>query len=276
MTKNTSSEEATDYEMMKENDEEKGEVSSETMENHYNRMDDGENGPSRSKLDISYSFCSMDTCSTADTERDKKLERLNSSDRLETEINFLNDDPCDMTYSRRIALHLMKSHRWYNPYLKLDDNIDDTKSMENSLDDKSDYQPLESNSNCKSEKNEDRHENPSLEKAWAFFDHVTLPRYLYKPQKEKSRKNMHWKKSFLRRLKRMKRKLVMFDKEQFDMASPGENHYRTKLYSPIFTPLNQMGDFGLGVGLYFRLVRSDSYLIHYFKRDFRINQYIAI
>lgn len=31
---------------------------------------------------------------------------------------------------------------------------------------------------------------------------------------------------------------------------------RTKLYSPIFTPLGQLGDFGIGVGMYFSLLFS--------------------
>jgi hypothetical protein len=41
-----------------------------------------------------------------------------------------------------------------------------------------------------------------------------------------------------------------------DLAEPGEDSYPTKLYSPFWTPMNQMGDFGLGVGLYFSALRS--------------------
>jgi len=32
-----------------------------------------------------------------------------------------------------------------------------------------------------------------------------------------------------------------------DLAEPGEDRYPTRLYSPIWTPMNQMGDYGLGV-----------------------------
>ena len=39
-------------------------------------------------------------------------------------------------------------------------------------------------------------------------------------------------------------------------AAPGESTVPTRLYSPVFTPLSQMGDFGLGVGLYFSSLRG--------------------
>jgi len=32
-------------------------------------------------------------------------------------------------------------------------------------------------------------------------------------------------------------------------ADPGESKFPTRLYSPLFTPLSQLGDFGIGVGL---------------------------
>jgi len=46
-----------------------------------------------------------------------------------------------------------------------------------------------------------------------------------------------------------------------DRAEPGENETDTRLYSPIFTPLDQMGDFGIGIGLYFSALRFFSILM---------------
>lgn len=40
------------------------------------------------------------------------------------------------------------------------------------------------------------------------------------------------------------------------MAEPGDKDHVTKLYSVITTPLSQMGDFGIGFGLYFSTLRS--------------------
>jgi hypothetical protein len=43
---------------------------------------------------------------------------------------------------------------------------------------------------------------------------------------------------------------------KLEKAESGEMHMNSKLYDPIFTPLSQMGDFGLGFGLYFATLRA--------------------
>ena len=43
-------------------------------------------------------------------------------------------------------------------------------------------------------------------------------------------------------------------------ASPGESTYPTRLYSAFFTPLSQMGSFGIGVGLYFSSLRGIAFI----------------
>jgi hypothetical protein len=48
--------------------------------------------------------------------------------------------------------------------------------------------------------------------------------------------------------------------KQLHRAEPGENHYQTKLYQPIFTPHTQLGDWGLGIGLYFSTLRAITFL----------------
>ncbi|KAL7519390.1 hypothetical protein ACHAWX_004152 [Stephanocyclus meneghinianus] len=43
-------------------------------------------------------------------------------------------------------------------------------------------------------------------------------------------------------------------------ASPGESTYPTRLYSAFFTPLSQMGAFGIGIGLYFSSLRGVAFI----------------
>lgn len=49
-------------------------------------------------------------------------------------------------------------------------------------------------------------------------------------------------------------------KGDYDRAKPGECTMPTKLYSPLFTPLSQLGDFGIGVGLYFSYLRAVAFI----------------
>jgi hypothetical protein len=52
----------------------------------------------------------------------------------------------------------------------------------------------------------------------------------------------------------------LWKKGDFDRAKPGECTMPTKLYSPFFTPLSQLGDFGIGVGLYFSYLRAVAFI----------------
>ena len=95
-----------------------------------------------------------------------------------------------------------------------------------------------------------RRENPTLEKAWAYFDHVALSRYVIPP----STKDPNEKKKCF--LTRVVRKLCCKAHKKLERAEPGERLRPTALYQPIFTPHNQLGDFGLGIGLYFSTLRA--------------------
>ena len=164
-----------------------------------------------------------------------------SSDRSKgSSINFLEDDPATMTYSRRIALHLMNK-KWYFPKSEKEDEEDVPKQV--TARDLEDVpgKSFEESLGMKEEK------QPSLEEAWAYFEHVTLPRYLFRP------KPPGWVKRSP--LVRFKNKMSKANKKM-DIAEPGEKDRATRLYSPIFTPLKQMGDFGLGIGLYFSTLRA--------------------
>jgi hypothetical protein len=95
-----------------------------------------------------------------------------------------------------------------------------------------------------------RRENPTLEKAWAYFDHVALSRYVIPP----STKHPNEKKKFF--ITRIVRKMCCKANKKLVRAEPGERLRPTALYEPIFTPHNQLGDFGLGIGLYFSTLRA--------------------
>jgi hypothetical protein len=78
------------------------------------------------------------------------------------------------------------------------------------------------------------------------FEHVTLPRHLVEP-KAPVKKNI---------VVRCVRKLFCKGGKELRRAEPGEREHPTKLYEPVFTPHKQLGDFGLGVGLYFSTLRA--------------------
>ena len=91
----------------------------------------------------------------------------------------------------------------------------------------------------------------SLQCAWAYFEHSVLPRYILKDRKSRTSVDLDdddWIENSNQNKASMKGGL--------DKAEPGEMELPTKLYSPIFTTLSDMGDFGLGVGLYFSSLRA--------------------
>ena len=153
-------------------------------------------------------------------------------------INFLKDNPKDMTFARRIALKLVDK-KWYNPKAgEYGPSKDDIKLALDEENGNGYYARVT------------KHQYPSLERAWAYFEHVSLPRYIVEPNLEVPKTNC------CRRIIYKMKKV-----ESLDRAEPGENKFPTKLYSPISTPLSQMGDFGLGIGLYFSTLRAMTVLM---------------
>ena len=80
------------------------------------------------------------------------------------------------------------------------------------------------------------------------WDHVALSRYVVDASGEPKIKKCL--------LTRIVRKLFCKANKQLKRAEPGEREYPTALYHPIFTPHKQLGDFGLGLGLYFSTLRA--------------------
>ena len=91
-----------------------------------------------------------------------------------------------------------------------------------------------------------KREIPDLRKAWAYFEHQTLPRYIDFALPKQERKNCCLR--VIRKFQKANKKL--------DRAEPGEDELPTTLYQPLWTPHKQLGDWGIGVGLYFSTLRA--------------------
>ena len=85
-------------------------------------------------------------------------------------------------------------------------------------------------------------EKPDLRKGWAYFEHAALYRY----RDEAGVDGNHGKKT------KTKKKT----KQKYELAEAGEQTVPTKLYSPFWTPHKKLGNFGLGIGLYFSTLRA--------------------
>eukprot|EP00587_Corethron_hystrix_P000893 CAMPEP_0113301106 /NCGR_PEP_ID=MMETSP0010_2-20120614/2474_1 /TAXON_ID=216773 ORGANISM="Corethron hystrix, Strain 308" /NCGR_SAMPLE_ID=MMETSP0010_2 /ASSEMBLY_ACC=CAM_ASM_000155 /LENGTH=1064 /DNA_ID=CAMNT_0000154675 /DNA_START=1736 /DNA_END=4930 /DNA_ORIENTATION=+ /assembly_acc=CAM_ASM_000155 len=187
-------------------------------------------------------------------------------------IDFSEDRKEEMTYSRRLALFLMK-YNWYYKKKSRPQVVSPLKKQDAILRSFSDLVEEEEESNNL----EDEIEQPqvvkvnpiSLEKAWEYFEHVTLPRYLLKPTDprylikcnntqvesgEYSPQSSSYPKISYNKFK------ALYSKNM-DRVEPGESDHPTALYPAIFTPFSQLGDFGLGIGLYFYNLRAMAILI---------------
>ena len=94
-------------------------------------------------------------------------ERLTRESRIEHQniLNFLDDDPVTMTYSRRLALFLLRRYPWYNPHLRTPSpNADEKTASETAPlpQRKFDLVHIDSYPFTHSKR-----ERPSLQKAWA-------------------------------------------------------------------------------------------------------------
>jgi hypothetical protein len=141
-------------------------------------------------------------------------------DESQESINFLEDPEEEMTIGRRIALRLMQK-KWYNPLATAEDPNDRSMKMAS----------MKTARIAKTTSFRDvQFQKPSLEKAWAYFERVTLYRYILDDESESPPKNycekvyrMFWSKE--RTLKR---------------AEPGLKSRKTILYDPFDTPHSQV------------------------------------
>uniref|UniRef100_A0A7S2YHU2 CSC1/OSCA1-like cytosolic domain-containing protein n=1 Tax=Entomoneis paludosa TaxID=265537 RepID=A0A7S2YHU2_9STRA len=190
-------------------------------------------------------------------------------------IDFLQDPEHEMTWGRRIALGLMK-YKWYNPQIATPKDEKDepqeiaaeataSESLRRRRPAPPSGKKAASNVN-RSEPGElvranssflaaeaypfsrATRETPSLERAWAYFDHVALPRCVVPPSERNKAKSKNIFTRVLHRFQKADKRL--------DRAEPGEKTLPTRLYRPVFTPHKQLGDWGLGIGLYFSTLRA--------------------
>ena len=148
-----------------------------------------------------------------------------SNEASSDNIDFLKDKPEEMTRSRRLALRLMKQ-KWYNPHV---DNPDvSTRSKDGSISSLA----------------------PSLERAWAFFEHVTLMRHIASPTDAKATEMSTWR-----------RFRSAHTAGMLQTAKPGEKMFETRLYDWLSTPHMQLGDWGVGFGLYFSTLRAITFVL---------------
>lgn len=160
-----------------------------------------------------------------------KDEKYDLNDNREGAINFLLDDPQEMTRSRRIALSLVHN-KYYNP------NAGKRVRRNNT----SVFDSISSAEMVASQK-----VLPSIEKAWAYFEHVTLTRYIIHERNKNPADLTMWERY---------KYAYTHSHERFERAQPGEKRLPTRLYDWISTPHIQLGDFGLGFGLYFSTIRA--------------------
>ncbi|CAJ1970212.1 unnamed protein product [Cylindrotheca closterium] len=143
-------------------------------------------------------------------------------------IDFLKDHLREMTGSRRLALSLMDK-KWYNPHAGKGE-VDLKKSFKGSV----------------------TGNFPSIKRAWAYFEHATLMRYA------DTGVNRNW---FEMTLWERFRYAKTHADEEFERAKPGEKTRPTRLYDWLATPHMQLGDFGLGFGIYFSTLRAITWIL---------------
>jgi hypothetical protein len=122
-------------------------------------------------------------------------------------VSFLKDDPKEMTIARRIALGLL-DRKWYNPNAGKP-TIDVQASFHGSV----------------------IRLAPSLKRAWAYFEHVTLVRYFITGENRNAFEMSLWGRF---------RYASTHADEEFENAMPGEKRRATRLYDYLATPHMQV------------------------------------
>lgn len=181
------------------------------------KVDEVEESSKRHKTGNGFVGESSKSAEAEETNNQKKVEFPNESeesskghpteygDEMAASSKFLADPIEDRTYARRIASWL-NENGFVGPESSPSPNV------------------------------------PSLDKAWVFFEHVTLPRYLVDSNSRGGGQETE--------------NVFKGGERQLNMAEPGEADLPTKLYPVFSTPLSQLGDFGLGFGIYFSTIRA--------------------
>ena len=151
------------------------------------------------------------------TDNDDDQKMPDSPTPPETPTSVFSDAPSETTYGRRIARKFSDSRCCGQMYDK--SKFKSTIIIEGN---EEEGKPLR------------RIEPPKLDKGWEFFEHYVLPR-CYADRQESSASQGSGRK--------------------YVRAPSGEDTEKTILYPIWGTPMGDMGDFGIGVGMYFHMVR---------------------
>eukprot|EP00978_Attheya_sp_CCMP212_P000391 scaffold788_cov56-Attheya_sp.AAC.4 len=149
---------------------------------------------------------------TTKEENEDILAETATAARLKEDLDVsYGDKPGEVTRGRLLARYFSRFSR-YNPHYQAHQKY--KKALESGV---TEVDVLENNP-----------KPPSLDAAWAFFEHVTLPRHFIKETQTRG-----------------------FSRDSLPKAEPGETNEKTALYGYFGTPGKDLADFGVGVGLYF-------------------------
>mmetsp|Transcript_21234 Transcript_21234/g.32376 ORF Transcript_21234/g.32376 Transcript_21234/m.32376 type:complete len:1003 (-) Transcript_21234:251-3259(-) len=188
--------------------------------------------------------------------QDSNYEFQASTEHQPTRFEDLifEDDDREITYGRRIARYLTeRGYKWYNPRGANDPDHCGNEHADHHQDETKDGEENDNILTPSARNMLVEKRGPSLDSAWAYFEHIALPRKLCDHAQFGENVN-----SF--------------------KADPGETKLPTELYPYLTTPEGQLGDFGIGIGIYFWSMRRFSCmcfiagllyipLIHYYRSD---------
>ncbi len=96
----------------------------------------------------------------------------------------------------------------------------------------------------------------NLEEGWCYFEHVTLPRYVLRSNSNTTTTATSIVVSENTCCHKLHKYICGSSHHTtLDRAEPGDTTQTTRLYPVWHTPLSQMGDFGIGIGLYFTTLK---------------------
>jgi len=169
-----------------------------------------------------------------DHDYDSEESSISSSDSVSNFVTKLLHN--DRTYGR-LLYEALSRYQWYYPPILSLNTSGFSSSKQHPLkkySTQTEAQQMESTQELL--KNVTLFHRPSLKKAWDYFEFVTLPRHVVFPTSRGLSKNLTY-------------------------AEPGFQNFATKLYSPLKTHMSQMGDFGLGIGLYLSILQKMSLML---------------
>ena len=136
--------------------------------------------------------------------------------------SIYSDEKQDQTLGRRIATYL-SDYKWYNKSIVLEEVEKVTASSPQTATEKEEEGT--SGIEVALEDVVSVEKPPSLNVAWEYFEHIILPRRLADGSSTTKVLNA-----------------------KYQRAEPGDMDVKTKLYPVWDTPVDDMGDFGIGVG----------------------------